>query len=275
MTKQKQNSDASPQQRTGRSPLFSDKTVGNRLYLQVADSLAQLIMTNNLTEDDRLPPERELAQVYEVSRQTIREALIALEVLNLVKIKPGSGVYVSSKTDVMPALTLPEPPGYLEIVEGLSHFYGEATLLAGQRASNEELLTFRAYVAKIDELANQLQLTEIPKWLNKIHQLIAEASRNMIIQQTCQWLWQLHELTQDNSKHAELEQQADAIPNTQSDNRQTAGMLTDLIANDKDRQKIINSYRSIYELMSRRDAEGAKQTMHNLLQYLTESRALS
>ncbi len=60
-----------------------------RLYLLIADKLAQNIAKGELNPGDRLPAERDLAQHYDVSRQTVREALIALEVSGLVEIQTG------------------------------------------------------------------------------------------------------------------------------------------------------------------------------------------
>jgi len=281
------HSDQQAGQRSGKSPLFSNKLVGNRLYLQVADSLAQLIMTNNLSPGDRLPPERELAQVYEVSRQTIREALIALEVLNLVSIKPGSGVYVQNNGNSTPALTLSTQPGYLEIIEGLSHFCGEATFLATQRASNEELLTLHAYVKKVAERISNQQFSEIPDLIMKAHHLIAQACRNVIIASTCNWLWQLHESAASNNKSLDGEQQPAANSSVYSSEQSSehpqehSQVKTPNInsvhafSDETYCQQFVNCYQEIYQLMSRRDAGAAREKMQAHLRYLAESLALT
>ena len=65
-----------------------------RLYLQVAEQLARFVSEGELKPGDRLPSERDLAQRFAVSRPTIREAMIALEISGLVEIRSGSGVYV-------------------------------------------------------------------------------------------------------------------------------------------------------------------------------------
>ena len=65
-----------------------------RLYRQVAEQLRGLIETAEYKPGSRLPTERELAAQLGVSRPTVREALIALEVEGFVRIKVGSGIYV-------------------------------------------------------------------------------------------------------------------------------------------------------------------------------------
>ena len=64
--------------------------VTRRLYQQVADRLRELVESGEYKVGDRLPPERELAEMLDVSRPTVREALIALEVEGRVRIRVGS-----------------------------------------------------------------------------------------------------------------------------------------------------------------------------------------
>ena len=65
-----------------------------RLFWSIVEKLEALIDQGIYPEGSRLPAERELAETYNVSRPTIREAIIALEVRERVEVKTGSGVYV-------------------------------------------------------------------------------------------------------------------------------------------------------------------------------------
>ena len=65
-----------------------------RLYRQIADQVAGLIARGEFPPGARLPTERELAQLLGVSRPSVREGLIALEVEGLVDVRVGSGIYV-------------------------------------------------------------------------------------------------------------------------------------------------------------------------------------
>ena len=64
-----------------------------RLYLEVAGQIETLIRSGEIKPGERLPSERDLAASFEVSRPTIREAMIALEIAGLVEIRTGSGIY--------------------------------------------------------------------------------------------------------------------------------------------------------------------------------------
>ena len=69
-----------------------------RLYQQIAQQLRQLIAGGEFPPGSRLPAERELASQLGVSRPSVREALIALEVEGWVEVRTGSGVYVLTRT---------------------------------------------------------------------------------------------------------------------------------------------------------------------------------
>lgn len=71
-----------------------------RLYRQVADQIRTHIETGQLTVGARLPAERELAERFAVSRPTLREALIVLEVEGYIQIKVGSGIFVARQRAV-------------------------------------------------------------------------------------------------------------------------------------------------------------------------------
>ena len=65
-----------------------------RLYRQIADQLRDLVERGEYAVGSRLPPERDLALQLGVSRPSVREALIALEVEGVVEVRMGSGIYV-------------------------------------------------------------------------------------------------------------------------------------------------------------------------------------
>lgn len=66
-----------------------------KLHEQIADQIRELIDNGHLKHGDRLPPERELATIFKVSRHSVREAIRTLEQKNTLKSKPGSGTYVA------------------------------------------------------------------------------------------------------------------------------------------------------------------------------------
>ncbi len=106
------------------------KTETGRLYERVARDLSRKIAEGEYAVGRRLPSERDLAQAYAVSRPTIREAIIALELDGLVEVRLGSGVYV------MASLPRDGQAGAMEV--------GPFELLEARRAITDQALELAA-----------------------------------------------------------------------------------------------------------------------------------
>jgi len=91
----KQEKSIRPGSFQGETSVPLEAVEARRLYRQIADQLRGLIERGEYAVGSRLPTERDLAEQLKVSRPTVREALIALEVEGLVRIRVGSGIYVS------------------------------------------------------------------------------------------------------------------------------------------------------------------------------------
>jgi GntR family transcriptional regulator, transcriptional repressor for pyruvate dehydrogenase complex len=68
----------------------------SRLYEKIVDQIHALIADGRLKPGDQLPPERALAETFQVSRTSVREALRALELRGLIQGKQGGGTFVRS-----------------------------------------------------------------------------------------------------------------------------------------------------------------------------------
>src|SRR5258708_12037096 len=69
---------------------------GSRLYEQLATRLLDFVEVTGLTVGDRLPSERDLAEALHVSRASVRQATIALEVRGTLEVRHGDGIYLRS-----------------------------------------------------------------------------------------------------------------------------------------------------------------------------------
>ena len=106
-----------------------------RLYQQVADQIRSVIETGAYRVGSRLPPERELALQLGVSRPSLREALIALEIDGRVEIRMGSGVYVCAPPVAANRSTpaLGESP--IELMQARAALEGAVVTLAAARVT--------------------------------------------------------------------------------------------------------------------------------------------
>jgi DNA-binding FadR family transcriptional regulator len=104
-----------------------------RLYLQIADQVRSLIAAGEFSPGSRLPAERELAKQFGVSRPSMREALIALEVEGYVEVRPGSGIMVTTPNGGAPDCS--DDQGPLEVLRVRSLIEGA---IAAQAAHDME-----------------------------------------------------------------------------------------------------------------------------------------
>lgn len=95
--------------------LLQASTARPRSYMQTVDALRQEISNLGLVAGDRLPPERELAKILKISRPSLREALIVLELQGEIDIKVGSGIYLRHVTPVVTNNEAAETKAHAEI----------------------------------------------------------------------------------------------------------------------------------------------------------------
>jgi DNA-binding FadR family transcriptional regulator len=75
-------------------PLGTHVAKSDRRYMAVAEEILRAVAVGNLGVGDRLPDERALAQRCGVSRSTVREALLALELGGIIEVRPGAGCFL-------------------------------------------------------------------------------------------------------------------------------------------------------------------------------------
>ncbi|NMB07943.1 MAG: GntR family transcriptional regulator, partial [Tissierellia bacterium] len=74
-----------------------DKTSRMPLYYQLMDIIIDMIDSGELVEDDQLPSERELCEIYDISRSTVRQAIQELEKEGYIYRVHGKGTFVSKE----------------------------------------------------------------------------------------------------------------------------------------------------------------------------------
>ena len=167
----------------------SANRTNDRLYKDVARSLVTEIVAGKYPVGSRLPAERELAALYVVSRPTVREAVIALEVQGFVEVRVGSGAYV---------MRIPgdeDVPGFgmsaFELTEARLLIEGEAAALAATQITDAELAEISDLVSAIARENSEPGGTERAD--RDFHLAIARATRNSGILGAVTTLWDLRD----------------------------------------------------------------------------------
>src|SRR5262245_31219176 len=155
-------------------------TDSRRLYQQVADQIRTVIEAARFTPGPRLPPERELALQLGVSRPSLREALIALEIEGLVETRMGSGVYVCTPPSTPAALDSPmlgESPS--ELMQARSVLESAVITLAAARVTRQGLDRVRAC---LEAMRNDIRRGNPPLEADRrLHVTIAELTGNTLL----------------------------------------------------------------------------------------------
>jgi DNA-binding FadR family transcriptional regulator len=149
-----------------------------RLYRQIADQLRGLVERGEYAVGTRLPPERELALRLGVSRPSVREALIALEVEGLVEVRMGSGIYVLA--DDPSARLRVSGEGPLEIIRARQLIEAELAAHAARHMKKPQIAGLRNALALMQQ---EVDAGQLPTRGDRLfHERIAEASENSVLQ---------------------------------------------------------------------------------------------
>lgn len=160
-----------------------------RLYRQICDQLCRLIESGEYKPGDRLPAERALAEKLGVSRPTVREALIAMEVAGIIEIRGGAGVFVLARGGHPGAAsTQVDSPGPFEVLQARDIVEPEVAALAARNATDEHIKAMSTLLAEmVCCSATDPQCVEYDR---RFHFELARACGNATLATLLQILWQ-------------------------------------------------------------------------------------
>ena len=134
------------------TPRFPRPVLRTRLYEQVAEQITGWITENGLRAGDRLPPERELAGRLGVSRATLSQALVALEVIGVVVVRHGDGTVLTDRARTAPVIEAirAHADRLPEIIEARDALETKLAALAAARRTEDDLVAIRAALASME-----------------------------------------------------------------------------------------------------------------------------
>ena len=208
-----------------------------RLYQRVADRLREEITNGDYAVGDRLPAERLLAEAHQVSRPTVREAVIALEIGGYVEVRTGSGVYVVSRTG---DATAPLEPGIgpFELLEARRVLEADVAAMAAPRIDDAQLARLDVLLG---EMAAENELEDSHEEADRLfHLTIAEGTQNSAMVAVVRQMWAI---------------------------RETSPMLVKLLARARSYgvRPMIEDHRAILDALRARDPDAGRAAMHHHL----------
>jgi|TARA_B110000091_G_scaffold182013_1_gene199760 DNA-binding FadR family transcriptional regulator len=212
-----------------------------RLFWSIVELIEASINSGKFPVGSRLPPERELAADYKVSRPTIREAIIALEVRGKVEVKTSSGIYVLT---CQKSRTASQKINAFEVTQARALIEGEVAALAATNISEEELINLNQTLIDMEEGKN-MQAAD-----KAFHKIIAKSTCNEAMKSVVENLWDLR------ASSMEIIQDYDSVCS-------------------KDNAKTIAEHRAIYNALKLGDSTKSRIAMqehfHRLLNTLFDA----
>jgi DNA-binding FadR family transcriptional regulator len=154
-----------------------------RASSSIADQIRQAIVTGKLQQGERLPPERELAEQFGVSRVTVRDALRGLEAMGLIEVRVGArgGAFVTVPSgsivgQTMSDMMMMQAVSPEDIVEARLIVELGTVTLAAARATEDDLTRLRELSAHAREALRAKTYTRELSW--DFHALVAQAAHN-------------------------------------------------------------------------------------------------
>jgi GntR family transcriptional regulator, uxu operon transcriptional repressor len=204
-----------------------------RLYRQIADQIAGLIGNGEFAHGSRLPAERELATLLGVSRTSVREALISLEIGGLVEVRVGAGVFVTAGSSTA-AMAGDKGPGPFDLLNARMLVEGEVVALAATNATRDDLAALKETILRMTDHVDDFVIREEAD--RDFHLGIAKATANGSLELVVEGLW---------NQRAELW------------GRMQQHFHTEALA-----RRTIDDHAAILATLVAKDADGARAAMH-------------
>lgn len=155
-----------------------------RVYEEIVVKVKHMIEKGRLHYGDQLPSERELAELFKVSRSSVREALRSLETQGYLESRQGDGTYIArqpveSLVNPLATVIFTEKDGQMELFEMRRLIEPQLAYLAAERATPEEIVMLgKALELQEAAFAKGESGTEVDK---TFHYILAKAARNKVI----------------------------------------------------------------------------------------------
>lgn len=159
-----------------------------RLYRQIADQIAALIARGEFRAGERLPAERELASLLGVSRTSVREAIICLELAGRVDVRVGTGIFVCDAPAASPAPPATgDEPGPFALLEARALIEGEIAARAARAIRKHDIARLEGAIDSMREGGGDFARRDAAD--REFHVAIAQSTGNAALVDVVARLW--------------------------------------------------------------------------------------
>ncbi|WP_455803895.1 FadR/GntR family transcriptional regulator [Clostridium butyricum] len=155
----------------------------SKVYEQVIEEIKNQIKTGKLKKGDKLPSERDMVELFSVSRTSVREAMRALEVIGLIERKQGAGNYIKTNFDdslfePISVMFMLQKNSLDDIVELREILESYCIKLAVRNISESEIETISEIMEEMYQAKNEEENLALDI---KLHYLLIKASKNILL----------------------------------------------------------------------------------------------
>ena len=166
------------------------------VYKKVVSQIQNMIMSGELKKGDRLPPERQLAEMLQVGRPTVKQAISALEAMGIVTSRQGDGNYITSDSEtVFSPLVMQFYLDNGEMDDLLEFRYileTQMAALAATKITTEQIREFDALMAEIKaEIPEGTDVDKRTHYNQLFHTRIIDICNNRLIKMVYSSLMEL------------------------------------------------------------------------------------
>lgn len=210
-----------------------------KMSAQIAEQIRSSILTAEFSPGDKLPPERELSELFGVSRPSVREAINILSAAGLVESHQGGGTIVKSLLEISTGTPLAElikneRARALDVIEVRKSMEASTAYYAAERALPEDVRTLEKIVAEMEEnIAQNKPSIDLDA---HFHITVAQVTHNVV------WLHLMQSIF-------------DAMKEFQ------AGVWRAVYLTEDDHHALYVQHRAVFEAIRDRQAERARRAM--------------
>jgi GntR family transcriptional repressor for pyruvate dehydrogenase complex len=221
-----------------------------KIYQSIIEQFVNMLKDDEIKVGQKLPSERHLAERFRVSRPSVREALRAMEMIGLIEIRPGDGVFVTDINiapfmNAISPLMMKRKNFELELLELRRMFEVRAVELASRNftAKKEKLLS--AAIEKMEKALEDENKEAGAEGDIEFHEAIFAITDNYVLEKAAECVVTILEISVKFARSLLLEHKENSL-------------------------KLLPQHKKIFEAIKQGKPQAARKAMEEHLDFVVE-----